>query len=378
MIVAYVPAIGDGLAAGVRTRDNWSIQIDCGSRHDADAALHKGLLRIDPHVFILSHFHVDHYNGLFRLQHLANVPRPRIQHLYFPRLPDFAEKDEFRLCLDAMNYRVLGGTTGSQEADLLRLLSRINTNPFRYQPLSQGDRFSVGGADFEVVWPPRRIDGTDTVKSVRDAIKQFKAAVKEDGQLRCIYEGLEAGAGKETFPSVMRVSEPGVLHPACGGEAQMPERMFPAPAVGLPPVVREANKSLRGAANHVSLAFYESDRFLFMGDLEKCEISHVVASLQVKGQDHFLVTIASHHGTHWDDSFRGIRSWYTICSVGQRLVGHVDPNYRSVSGTCCITHLHGDIEVPVVPGMGCLAQSRWNGWPFFCGRGPGYLLTMPP
>jgi ribonuclease BN (tRNA processing enzyme) len=67
MITVYVPDIGDGLAAGIKTLIGCNIQIDCGTQQPPERAFCKGLCRINPDVFLLSHFHVDHYNGLFEL-----------------------------------------------------------------------------------------------------------------------------------------------------------------------------------------------------------------------------------------------------------------------------------------------------------------------
>jgi hypothetical protein len=40
----------------------------------------------------------------------------------------------------------------------------------------------------------------------------------------------------------------------------------------LPEVVKKANGSLKRAANHMSLAFFEDNRLLFLGDTESYEI----------------------------------------------------------------------------------------------------------
>ncbi len=40
LMSVYVPDVGDGLAAGIRTLDGTRIEIDCGSQHEEAAAFH--------------------------------------------------------------------------------------------------------------------------------------------------------------------------------------------------------------------------------------------------------------------------------------------------------------------------------------------------
>jgi len=63
----YVADVNDGFCAAIHTIFGDVIQIDCGGQK-YEAAF-NGLKRILNHfsgldIFILSHFHIDHYNGL--------------------------------------------------------------------------------------------------------------------------------------------------------------------------------------------------------------------------------------------------------------------------------------------------------------------------
>lgn len=128
MITLYVPDIGDGLAAGILTLEGNRIQIDCGSQQRAEMALEKGLWRINPDTFLLSHFHMDHYNGLLQVNHYRPWYKPSIRQVFYPRIPEFRQRETFLLCMFSMAHRIMGDTSGSMAADFLNVLSQINHN----------------------------------------------------------------------------------------------------------------------------------------------------------------------------------------------------------------------------------------------------------
>ncbi len=341
----YVPDVGDGLAAGIRTISGQNIQIDCGSQQQPGGAFEKGLCRINPDAFFLSHFHVDHYNGLLQFRRNRRRPHPTIQQVFFPRVPEFRQKEQFLRYMLAMAHWVMGDTTGSMEADFLGILSRINFRPFTYQALSSGDTARIGSSRFEVLWPPRVVEDEGTLRIISMAISDFEGALKADQTLRRIYEAI--GERGEIDPYIGRDLEGGELS-GCGEERREGEELrFAAGRRQFPETVKKANDSLRRAANHLSLAFHQDDRLLFMGDLEGHEIAHVAQVLTKEDKKHFLVTITPHHGTHWHKDLGRIRSWCVISSVGKGLFRHVCPELKSMRGICLITHLNGDIEVPV-------------------------------
>jgi len=61
----HVPDVGDGLSCSILTVGDDRIQIDCGSQQSPAEAFYKGMMQAHPDYFFLSHFHSDHYNGLF-------------------------------------------------------------------------------------------------------------------------------------------------------------------------------------------------------------------------------------------------------------------------------------------------------------------------
>ncbi len=352
MITVYVPDIGDGLAAGIRTLAGCAIQIDCGSQQHPEKAFHKGLRRINPDVFFLSHFHVDHYNGLFELDRFSSHPSTKtsIEEVYFPRVPKFSQRDSFLKCMFAMNRRVMGDITGSIEADFLSIISQINRRSFFYRSLSAGDKVQVGGSEMEVLWPPRFLDDEHLLKVIRKAVSDFEAAMAEDETLRHIYE--ELGVSGQMRPYTEDDNER--MEFSGNGNESRETRLIPREKQELPEAVEKANASLRGAANRLSLAFHEDNKFLFMGDLESREIKQVVAELLKRKRNNFCVFITPHHGTHWHQDLCSLNTWSAISSVGDRLFKHLSPEFKTMAAQCLYTHLSGDIEIPVL-------SQRWYG-----------------
>ncbi len=354
MITAYVPDVGDGLVVGFVTLADLRVQIDCGSSRTPELAAEKGLASINPEVFFLSHFHTDHYNGLFpRGRHRPR--RQRIEQVYFPRVPEFAEKREFMLCLLSVANRTFGHVTGSMEADFLRSVSRINACAFGYRALSQGDRVQMGGSEMEVLWPPRAVDGEETVAAVRRAILDFQVAKKEDPELSNIYECL-ADSGN-MHPYIDPENKQGEFPGRAEEQAEMRARNDEEK--NLPEPTRKANVSLREAANHFSLALRRDDRFLFMGDLEGASLGTVVADLASRRATRYLAIVSPHHGTKWHESMNQLRASWVITSVGEGLISKVVPRLKSIGRRHHITYLCGDLEVPV--------SGRW--WPCFARYG---------
>jgi hypothetical protein len=356
----YVPDVGDGLAAGVRTIDGTPIEIDCGSQNEAEAARHKGLHRIDPNVFFLSHFHLDHYNGLVQPNSRRPWPWPTIRQAYYPRIPVFPERETFLRCMLAMAHWLLGDTSGSMAADFLSVLSGINYTSFTYRSISMGDTVSVGGSHYEVLWPPKILDEKGTLKVISRAIKDFHAATEEDESLRRLLERIDERG--EMRPYMSAEGETGELPGKEKRAGLRDECPYPLRERHLPAVIQKANKSLRKAANHLSLAFHEDNKFLFMGDIEASEIRQVINMLARKDRDRFFAMIAPHHGTHWHKDLRKIHSYFTISSVGSGLFPHLRTDYRLMSDICLITHLNGDVEVPVFfpPWYGMRSWRYWH------------------
>jgi beta-lactamase superfamily II metal-dependent hydrolase len=341
MVLAYVPDVGDGLSMGMFTLSQRRIQVDCGSQQQSTLALSKGLERIDPEVFVLSHLHVDHYNGLLAHYLLRRPRSAKIDEVYFPRIPTFKDRERFALYLFAINQRVMGNFTGSMEADFLNTLSGINMNGFRYRSLVAGDTIKVDNLTLTVLWPPESIDDRSTLKTIKMALSAFEDALAEDEPLRLIYRRIEQGGRIEPYLiDRMTIGEKGII------DYYVEQAPFPAEREDIPEVIERANTALRKAANHLCLAFREDNGVLFLGDLEINELKKSVKNLKTQGNLDFQVLITPHHGTHWQKDLDQIRCVWAITSVGTKLFKRVSPNYKGIAQAHWVTHLLGDFWCP--------------------------------
>lgn len=336
-----VADVGDGLCMGLGTLSGSVIQIDGGGRDSTIAV--KGMQRIfshlgSPNVFILSHFHVDHYNGLLKASAIRSS-ESRITDVFFPRIPEFAERRNFFQCLFAMNEWVFGNETGIMEYDFLKAISKMNgARIFRYRSLCRGENISINGSKFEVLWPPRIIE-EKTLASVRRAIEDFNIAMEEDEEIGKAYRRLQES---KTFGRYLQNEG---IEPAI--EPGPMDNLEPiAKRKKVPEIVKRANESLKRAANHLSLALFEDNRFLFLGDAESYEIRRIVEDLEAKGRTFFLTLITPHHGTHWHRSLARIDCINSLTSNGAGLCSRMKKEIKETFEVSRSTFANGDILFP--------------------------------
>jgi ribonuclease BN (tRNA processing enzyme) len=343
----YVSDVGDGLCMELRVMSNETIQIDWGSQQGGRFAFIKGN-NINPDVFILSHFHADHYNGLLYASTKSNNIKWKVKKVYYPRLPYFQKNQDFFLYLLTMNLRILGEETGIMEYDFLQTIAKINSIDFEYTPVSQGDIIDINGTYFEVLWPPKKINDKNSLKIIKKAIIDFEEALKKDKKTKEIYDYIKNNKEKifRTYFSndVEKIKTKHTIknHKECN-ELKLNK------TDKIPKVVKEANYSLRRAANHLSLAFYESNNFLFLGDTENFEIKQIINYLLNRNCNEFYVLITPHHGTHWNKELYNIKCSCSISSNGKNLFSKMRTNFEEISAINLSTHIYGDINVNISP-----------------------------
>lgn len=136
--------IGDGLFLELTEEENLFIT-DFGSQQAIDPQrlnyfrlIQQANKKID---FALTHFHKDHYSGLFNLE--ENGSSIKFSHVYIPRLPNEPVIHQFLQALFTFNAFSLGGMSGSLVYDFKNLIRRINIKKFKICPISQGDTFFI-------------------------------------------------------------------------------------------------------------------------------------------------------------------------------------------------------------------------------------------
>lgn len=348
MRTMYVSDVGDGLCMAIHTLSGETIQIDCGSQQSSRVGL-DGLMKLydrfyGPDIFMLSHFHLDHYNGLMLASSMCHLPfKPwRIKEVYYPKIPEFQKREEFMHCLLAMNLRLFGDETGIMEYDFLKAISRINRGSFRYKPVSKGDVINIDGTSFEILWPPAVIDEKRTLRVIQQAIDDFNIAIERDKKIRELYQKVKEENLFKTYLEGGQRSDSGERE----NTAKLVNNEYKKKE--LPDVVRKANNSLRKAANQLSLALFEHNRLLFLGDLESFEIREVVNYLESTSKKKlFYVFVTPHHGTHWDNCLKKINCTYSIASNGSKLYSRMRPEFKGISIISFATYVNGDIVVPL-------------------------------
>jgi len=354
--------VGDGLYLDIGTLSGELIQVDFGDRKSGKNVYDKFLCNLVnpcypfglPEVFILSHFHSDHYNGLNRCLNKFRIgPGPifNIKKVYYPRLPEFPQKKEFMKCMFSMNEYIMGNDTGIMEADFFKIIYELNGHhDFERIPLSMGDSMYINGSIFNVIWPPLVIDGMLT-NSVRNAIRKFHQALEIHPELREIYDGIQSDSFfkhffKEDYEGVDETEEfeEDDLHEDEIDYYNM-ENDLETCNRELPYEIKLANESLRGVANRLSLCFYEDNRFLFLGDTEKHEIKKIVNDLEKKHRTKFFVMIPPHHGTHWQNELYKIRCKFSISSIGKNLIRYYQPEIKEISEKSYASYVNGDVQI---------------------------------
>lgn len=351
----HVADVGDGLCMAVRVGSD-VLQVDCGSAQKPNCAL-CGLKRVwggcgGPDLFVLSHFHIDHYNGLVLATESLWKWRFAVREVCYPRLPDMdvEEKRELMCGFLAMNRRVLGRRTGLAELDLLSIFRKINSVRFQFRPISRGDRILVDNTPFEVLWPPRQVDqGNRGV--IQRALESFRKALEEDEILRQQYDEVrESGLVEPYLDGTATMCEPADDAEEDAGDYRRDLREYRAEE--LPQSVKAANEGLRRAANHLSIALAQCDNILFMGDLENSDIPQVVDYLG-RRRNYFHLLVTPHHGTHWHSDLGNIRCAYSVSSNGTRSHARKKDAFKYISSWSLNTYDCGDILLPACPG-GCI------------------------
>lgn len=343
--------VGHGLSLAFQFYDS-NFHIDCGGDKNRYKKAYLNLLCNDPEIFILSHFHSDHYNALAYAKN-NKLPKTNIEKLYFPRIPDgIIKKTEFLRCLLTINYFILGNKTGSMELDLINLIQSLSNRIINFKPVSQGDIIENG---IEILWPPRRLVEENINSQVKNAIAEFERIKKRYPVLDEIYEKIKtdnyfqegnfkADDNKNNLDNTSNKNLNNI-------------------EIYIYKEIRELNKTFRKVANYFSVAFRLDNDILFMGDLEESDIGIILENIEKDG-NHYRVLITPHHGTHWNDNFYKFHFKYAISSEGSKYFGYLKPGFGRVSSCFKCTYLCGDIALSDL----CPFKNNCNNFCFKCCR----------
>jgi hypothetical protein len=239
-----------------------------------------------------------------------------------------------------MNLVVLGSETGVMEYDLLSIITKLNYGVYPYRfPRFKGQIIKIGSSFFEVLWPPDVISANKVLNKVKRALDDFDKALEKDEETRKMYDYVEREGIFENYLSDQKEISEFEKNREFHIIKKCKRRR-------LPEVVKKANKSLREAANHFSLAFFEDNRLLFLGDDEEFEIQQIIDDLKSKGRKNFFVLVTPHHGTHWHKSLEQIKCIYSLTSNGSKFCSKFKHEYKRIARYSLATFANGDLIIP--------------------------------
>lgn len=290
-----------------------------------------------PHRFILSHFHLDHYIGLFSPNLFT---RFHIEKAYFPSLPKFPENDEFFHDFIALELIVYGANSGSIEYDFLESICRLNhSRTIEYQPLYEGVEENINGTKIEVLSPPLNITDKFFTNKVKELILKFRELLKKDDILKKRYNDVYKS---EIIWKYKGIKE-GIYERRTRYEDSRSNYKgeYFDKKDGISDEVKELNKEFRDVANRMSVAFKINNELLFLGDLEKNELLRVMNKLD--GYHNYKILLNPHHGTHWQKNLNRLNVNYSISSIGHKLIRNFNQMFKTISHNTLSTYCNGDI-----------------------------------
>ena len=312
--------VGDGMNLLIQNSDHFDLFIDFGGNKNID---YRCFCAQDD--FLLTHFHTDHYNGILNCYKYM-LKCWNIRNFYHPVMPKFSDSNTFFKYLLAMNIRI--SKNHPIQNFIFKTASKINNKPIKFIPVGMGDEIVCGNKKYNILWPPRELKEKETLKVIKDAINHFEIAKEKDKILNDIYESIEQLSFDNFDDNILEDSLPTL-------EKNLVENKE----------VEMANKSLKKAANRLSIAFSQGENLLFLGDLEKKEINLVVNKLCNNNSNWFDIIISAHHGTHWGNELINLKTEIVLASVGITLKKHLSNNYKTISKKFINTHDWGNIKI---------------------------------
>lgn len=314
--------VGDGLNLIINNRRYHDLTVDFGGDENIHCYCYFH------NSFLLSHFHADHYNGILNCHH--HHCQWDLDTFYHPVMPSFTEARLFFMCLLTMNIRI--SKNHPIQNTIFDYVRRLNRKPLAFRAVSKGDIVVCGNRRYEILWPPKELTEEETLTDIRNAIRDFKEAKESDDLLGKIYQMINQKYAERDINN-LNTDERNDEIPLNDFEVELSE------------VVQKANKSLRKAANRLSIAFRQDYNILFLGDLESREINSVVTDLVRNHNVIFDILIAAHHGTHWHRSLESIETDICLASIGQTLKSKIKYEYKRIANKLVRTDEWGDIVI---------------------------------
>jgi len=317
-----------------------SLLIDFGSQQRKQVKNNKGFFQTRfRDKLLISHYHTDHYNKLFDLKKRSIL----INELIYPYIPliDSKEmKDEKTLKKMIVFYNILSifSETGVPSCGLIKLLKDKCAENFTPRNVKMGDRISIIGDTYDVIWPPKEISHVNCSIKLVSGIKKIMSVIKKDDVITKFWDKFEREFRNKNYENDEDLEN-------YEFEQEEFKKINPL-------IKKELSKEIRNITNRLSICLYKEDKFLFLGDLEKEEISCCIDYLKKNYYlNHVKYLIAPHHGTHWHDRLLDIYAENLIISNGKKMIVNYKEQFNRIAGNIHHTYMSGDIRF--CDGYGC-------------------------
>ncbi len=322
---------------GVVSGSNIGLVIDFGKfNKQTDSQLSK------TESFLLTHFHADHYKG-FATAEKKKHSYGGLRHFYYQKLPvvNNNEEDTVMLCfLMCLHGIVSQGVLGCY--DFYK-----NFDKGIFKAVGKGDSIILGkctsGKDaFEVVWPDGHIRKSDIQKVYNDICKidpQFVGGFFGIFKDKCEKKFSKKSENRDIIHSDIDVL--GCYEALVGEINNCSDAVFGdcLKEVAADKVkMSRIRQKLSNIANSVSVCLFKKNEFLSFGDLENDDIADCIKGVVQKffnGNANIIEVmyfITAHHGTHWTEECRKIRSDFVVSSNGSRMIRCFKRDYYCSAG----------------------------------------------
>lgn len=313
--------------------------------------------------FLLTHFHLDHYDG-FRVGFNIYNRKYSFDNFYYQKLPRIDDSlidcesntvhnnddnkgislIEKKLAFLIVFNNILSSYIESSNInrDILDVFNifdyvendNINsTCNYKFVPVGKGNNIELGEERFNVIWSPESLDNKE-IKEINDTyneLSNINNCISKEFDEFCEsivdYQNKKEADDKNNIESIKtNHSKIDLLMSAKSYfkelesenlESQRKENLLQF-LKNNTKVVEKIKKKTTSIANDLSVCIANSE-LLSLGDLNK-NINKCINGYKKKIRTNFIdvkYLITAHHGTHWDKSCQNIKADYVISSNGR-------------------------------------------------------------
>lgn len=322
-----VNPVGDGNCIFISNYTNKeSAVLDFGG-NSIESLCKKQLEFVD--IFILSHYHSDHYNGLVKFKNELNN-KLHIKELYYPILPEISD-DPCLLHKFIFFAYCLGDESGCPEYDLSKLIQKLNQNNqnLKSTAVSKGDIINIGSSSYEVIWPPKQFS-SESNTTLSDKINNIRNEINKNASLKVLWDEVD----KKDFTDSTVVSLRKEFEEK---KNDLDTYIIASKDVKLEKTKKSIIEEIRKVTNCFSICLFKKNSFLFLGDLEGKQIKDCLSQLTYDTDSAYIPVkyfITAHHGTHYHDFCKYIKSAYVISSNGKSMKQYFKSEYKNCGVFC--------------------------------------------